>query len=68
MKPVADYLGTLMGKPVLFAEDCVGEPAEKAAGKEVEPKLIYGLLLIKSRQNKQRDDAMITAIPAAQRC
>jgi len=31
MKPVADYLGTLMGKPVKFAEDCVGAPAEKAA-------------------------------------
>lgn len=31
MKPVADYLGGLMGKPVAFAEDCVGEPAEKAA-------------------------------------
>jgi phosphoglycerate kinase len=29
MKPVADYLGGLMGKEVKFAEDCVGEPAEK---------------------------------------
>ncbi|MCX7950307.1 MAG: phosphoglycerate kinase, partial [Treponemataceae bacterium] len=31
MKPVAEYLAQLMGKPVAFAEDCVGEPAEKAA-------------------------------------
>jgi phosphoglycerate kinase len=31
MKPVADYLAGLMGKPVAFAEDCVGEPADKAA-------------------------------------
>lgn len=31
MKPVAEYLGKLMGKPVAFAEDCVGEPAKKAA-------------------------------------
>jgi phosphoglycerate kinase len=31
MKPVADYLGGLMGKEVKFAEDCVGEPAEKQA-------------------------------------
>ncbi len=29
MKPVADYLGGMMGKPVKFAEDCVGEAAEK---------------------------------------
>ncbi len=31
MKPVAEYLGGVMGKAVAFAEDCVGEPAEKAA-------------------------------------
>jgi len=31
MKPVAEYLGKLTGKPVTFAEDCVGEPAVKAA-------------------------------------
>lgn len=31
MKPVAEYLGKLTGKPVAFAEDCVGESAEKAA-------------------------------------
>ncbi len=32
LKPVAEYLGKLMGKPVAFAEDCVGEKAEAAAG------------------------------------
>ena len=31
MKPVAEYLGTLIGKTVHFAEDCIGEVAEKAA-------------------------------------
>ena len=31
MKPVAEYLAKLTGKPVQFAEDCVGEPAEKAS-------------------------------------
>jgi phosphoglycerate kinase len=31
LKPVAEYLGTLMGKPVAFAEDCVGPAAETAA-------------------------------------
>ncbi len=31
MKPVADYLGGLMGKPVAFADDCVGETAAKQA-------------------------------------
>ncbi len=31
MQPVAEYLGKLMGKPVAFASDCVGEPAVTAA-------------------------------------
>jgi len=31
LKPVADYLGTLLDVPVKFAEDCVGETAQKAA-------------------------------------
>ncbi len=31
LKPVAGYLSQLMGKPVAFAEDCVGPVAEKAA-------------------------------------
>jgi len=31
MKPVAEYLGKLLGKPVAFAEDCIGPAAEKAA-------------------------------------
>lgn len=31
MKPVAEYLAKLMGKPVAFASDCIGAEAEKAA-------------------------------------
>jgi phosphoglycerate kinase len=31
MRPVAAYLGKLMGKEIKFAEDCVGPAAEKAA-------------------------------------
>jgi phosphoglycerate kinase len=36
LKPVADYLAQLMGKPVAFAEDCVG-PAAEAAAKALRP-------------------------------
>src|SRR5258706_12459657 len=28
LRPVAERLATLIGKPVAFAEDCVGEPAQ----------------------------------------
>ena len=31
MKPVAEHLAKIMGKPVAFAEDCIGPVAEKAA-------------------------------------
>ncbi len=31
LKPVADYLANLLGKPVAFAEDCIGPAAETAA-------------------------------------
>lgn len=31
LKPVAKRLGELLGKAIPFADDCVGEPAEKAA-------------------------------------
>ncbi len=31
MKPTADHLSKLLGKPVAFAEDCVGPVAEQAA-------------------------------------
>ncbi len=31
MRPVADHLAKIIGKPVAFAEDCIGPVAEKAA-------------------------------------
>jgi phosphoglycerate kinase len=36
MKPVAEYLSKLMGKPVAFAEDCIG-PIAEAAAKALKP-------------------------------
>jgi len=32
LKPAADRLAELMGKPVAFAKDCIGEEVEKEAG------------------------------------
>ena len=31
LRPVAEYLGKLLGKPVAFAEDCIGPKADEAA-------------------------------------
>ena len=30
LKPVADHLAALLGRPVTFASDCIGDPARKA--------------------------------------
>src|ERR1043166_7102942 len=30
LRPVAEHLAELLGKPVAFADDCVGEPAQSA--------------------------------------
>lgn len=32
LKPVAEHLAALLGKPVAFTEDCIGQKAEEAAG------------------------------------
>jgi phosphoglycerate kinase len=32
LRPVADHLSGLLGLPVTFAEDCIGEPARRAVG------------------------------------
>lgn len=36
LKPVAEYLGKLLGKPVAFVEDCIG-PVAQAAAKKLKP-------------------------------
>ena len=45
-------------KPAMAEIEAQYESAAQAAGKEVEPKSIYGLLLMKTKQNKQRDEAI----------
>ena len=44
LKPVADYLSQLTGKPVAFSEDCVG-PVAEAAAKALKP---GGILLLEN--------------------
>lgn len=33
LRPVADYLSGLLGQEVIFAEDCIGKPAQEASSK-----------------------------------
>ncbi len=37
LKPVADHLATLLGREVIFASDCIGQPARQAVGQAKGP-------------------------------
>ena len=55
LKPVADYLGQLMGKPVVFAEDCVG-PAAEAAAKALIPGQVLVLENTRFHPEEEKND------------
>lgn len=64
LKPVADYLAKLLGKPVKFAEDCIGPVAEEAA-KGLKPGEV--LLLENTRfhpEEEKNDPEMAKALAA----
>ncbi len=64
LKPVADYLAKLLGKPVKFAEDCIGPVAEEAA-KGLKPGDV--LLLENTRfhpEEEKNDPEMAKALAA----
>jgi phosphoglycerate kinase len=55
LKPVADHLGKLMGKPVAFAEDCVGEKAD-AATKGLKPGQVLVLENTRFHPEEEKND------------
>jgi len=64
LKPVAEYLGQLLGKPVKFAEDCIG-PVAEAAAKSLQPGEV--LLLENTRfhpEEEKNDPEMAKALAA----
>ena len=55
LKPVAEYLSALMGKPVAFAEDCVG-PVAEAAAKELKPGEVLVLENTRFHPEEEKND------------
>ena len=55
MRPVADHLAGLMGKPVKFVDDCVGPQAE-AAAKELKPGEILLLENTRFHPEEEKND------------
>ena len=62
LKPVAEHLSTLLGKPVAFADDCVGEAAEKKAGSMQDG----GVLLLENlrfyKEEEKNEDAFAQSL------
>lgn len=60
LKPVADKLAELLGKPVHFATDCVGEPAETAVA-ALEPGQILLLENVRYHAAEEENDPVFAA-------
>jgi phosphoglycerate kinase len=57
LKPVADHLGTLLGRAVTFAEDCVGDPAKKAvAESEAQGNRLVLLENVRFHKEEEKND------------
>src|SRR4029450_1826381 len=56
LKPVADKLGTLLGRPVTFAQDCVGESAERTVA-ALRPGQIAVLENLRFHKGEEKNDA-----------
>ena len=55
LKPIADYLGSLIDAPVKFAEDCIGEKAE-AAAEALEPGQVLVLENTRFHAGEKKND------------
>jgi phosphoglycerate kinase len=64
LKPVAEYLSQLSGKPVAFAEDCVG-PAAEAAAKALKPGDILLLENTRFHPEEEKNDLELAKKMAA---
>jgi phosphoglycerate kinase len=56
LRPVAEHLSILMGKPVAFSEDCIGPAAEKAA-KDLKPGEVLLLENTRFHPEEEKNDS-----------
>ena len=58
LKPAADHLATLLGKPVAFASDCVG-PVAEAAAKALKPGNVLVLENTRFHPTEEKNDMVL---------
>jgi phosphoglycerate kinase len=63
LKPVADHLSTLIGRPVAFASDCIGAPAEAAV--RANPRGVILLENLRFHAEEEANDAAFAKALAA---
>src|SRR5881392_458355 len=56
LKPVCDRLGQLLGKPIKFAEDCIGIPAEQSANSLKDGEILL-LENLRFHKEEEKNDA-----------
>ncbi len=64
LRPVADYLGGLLGQPVAFTDDCVG-PAAEAAAKALKPGQVLLLENTRFHPEEEKNDMELARKMAA---
>jgi phosphoglycerate kinase len=64
LKPVAEHLSSLLKRPVVFAEDCIGEPAKKAI-EQAGPGGVVLLENLRFHPEEQKNDPKFAAELAA---
>ena len=64
LRPVAEHLSRLLERPVAFAEDCVGQPAEDAAGALRDGDVLLLENLRFHKEEEQNDDGFAAQLAA----
>src|ERR1044072_1222001 len=64
LRPVAEHLSEVLGKPVAFAEECVGEVAESAAGQLKDGDVLLLENLRFHKEEEENDDAFAGQLAA----
>src|SRR6188508_1856020 len=65
LKPTADRLGQLLGRPVIFASDCIGAPVAKAVDEARKAGGVVLLENVRFHAEEEKDDAEFAKALAA---
>src|SRR5262249_44087490 len=65
LRPIAERLGQLLGRPVVFAEDCIGENVTKAVAEAKKAGAVVLLENLRFHPEEEKNDPKFSAALAA---